>query len=183
MIRTLLSVLSLANAAYAYQMPTLVARTAVRYQRAASISMVDWDKVPAETKWTKDAWEAMHLSGAGLHGCVAIPVKFANPDGTRDPSAGLKTVRAALTWCCSVSAPHKCSLALCPAHLYECIICCALPELIGRVHLACPQYYFCTYNGAQKAGANCIELPTYDEEIGLYLCTMGHGARPSYDDD
>jgi hypothetical protein len=57
------------------------------------------------------------------------------------------------------------------------------PELIGRVHLACPQYYFCTYNGAQKAGANCIELPTYDEEIGLYLCTMGHGARPSYDDD
>jgi hypothetical protein len=84
MIRTL-SVLSLANAAYAYQMPTLVARTAVRYQRAASISMVNWDKVPAETKWTKDAWEAMHLSGAGLHGCVAIPDKFANPDGTRDP--------------------------------------------------------------------------------------------------
>ena len=46
--------------------------------------------------------------------------------------------------------------------------------------LACRQWYFCTYNGAQKAGANCVELPTYNDETSLYLCSMGHGALPSY---
>ena len=98
MIRSLLSVLSLAHAAYAYHMPALVARTAVHYGRAAPISMVQWDKVSAEAAWTKDAWEAMHLSSEGLHGCVAIPDKFVpdtNPDGTRDPSAGTRTVSRA----------------------------------------------------------------------------------------
>lgn len=162
MLRTLLTVLSLMHAVSAYHMPTLVPRMAVRAhgaQRTASISMVKWDAVPADTLWTKDAWEAMHLTGEGLHGCILIPDKFV-------PDTGLLRLSSV-----SNTRGHP---MLTPA-------CYALSENADLFFvLACRQWYFCTYNGAVKAGANCIELPTYSEEVSLYLCSMGHGALPSY---
>lgn len=70
----LLAVCALVHAAYAYRVPTLVApHTAVRNHRTASLSMVMWDHVPADTLWTKQAWEAMGLNSANLHACVSIP--------------------------------------------------------------------------------------------------------------
>merc|ERR1719203_814287 len=43
-------------------------------------------------------------------------------------------------------------------------------------------WYFCTYNGATKAGMakHGYEMPTYQPDSEVFLCSMGHGARPSY---
>ena len=124
----LLAAWSLAHVAVAYRMPMPVARMAVRNYRASSISMVIWESVPADSQWTKVAWEQMGLTSDNMHACISIP------DGLV-PDQGWKRSR---TW------------------------------------------YFCTFNGAEKAGMPGIELPTYSPEAAVFLCSVPHGARPSF---
>ena len=54
------------------------------------------------------------------------------------------------------------------------------PALTARLAASCSQWYFCTATGSDKAAFNCIEMPTYNEETALFLCSVPHGARPSF---
>jgi len=43
-------------------------------------------------------------------------------------------------------------------------------------------WFFCTASGADKAGLNANQLPTFNTEDVVFLCSMGRGAQPSFEE-
>ena len=133
-----------------WQPATMPIAAAVRTRK---LSMVTWDRVPADTMWAQVAWERLGLSSSNMGTeCVMIPNGMA-PDRSRQVSSRAKQVE-----------PD----ALLHTH-----------HTAARV-LRSWQWYFCSQPAADDSSVTCLALPTYQPDDSVYICSTPVGARPGY---
>ena len=150
MMSNLCALVCLLTTCASWQPATLPGVAAIRSRK---LSMVTWDRVPADTMWARAAWQELGLSSSNMPTeCVMIPNGMA-PDTSRqvrpcEPGA--------------LVARHGTPVTPTPV--------CALVA----------QWYFCSQPAADDSSVTCLALPTYQPDASVYICSTPLGARPGY---